>query len=46
LQGTVIAGHYPANFYLEAQSQLPIEGQSINTVAAWPFNANPLRPKT
>ena len=41
LQGTVIEGDYPAQFYLETQSQLPTEAQSINTVAAWPFNANP-----
>ncbi len=41
LQDTVIEGDYPADFYLEVGSQLPIEGQSVYSVAAWPFNANP-----
>lgn len=42
LQGTAItSGHYPADFFLEAESRLPTEGQSVNVVASWPFNANP-----
>jgi hypothetical protein len=42
LQGTAITpGHYPAEFFLEAESRLPTEGQSVNVVATWPFNANP-----
>lgn len=32
--------------YLEVESQLPIDGQSVNTVPAWPFNANPPKSKT
>jgi hypothetical protein len=46
LQGTVIEGDFPPHFYLEVQSQLPIEGQSINTTPTWPFNANPAKNKT
>jgi hypothetical protein len=46
LQGTVIKGDFPPHFYLEAESRLPIEGQSINTVPDWPFNSNPRKPKT
>lgn len=41
LQGTAIDGKFPASFYLEAESRLPTEGQSVNVVPAWPFNANP-----
>ncbi|HET9646857.1 MAG TPA: LodA/GoxA family CTQ-dependent oxidase [Microlunatus sp.] len=42
LQGSVISGgRYPAGFFLEAESRLPTEGQSVNVVAEWPFNANP-----
>jgi flavin-dependent dehydrogenase len=42
LQGTAItSGHYPADFFLEAESRLPTEGQSVNVVAKWPFNAEP-----
>ena len=42
LQGTAIAGGpYPPGFFLEAESLLPTEGQSVNVVAEWPFNANP-----
>ncbi|MGH2941204.1 MAG: LodA/GoxA family CTQ-dependent oxidase [Solirubrobacteraceae bacterium] len=42
LQGTAIEGdHYPPDFFLEAESRLPTEGQSVNIVAGWPFNANP-----
>src|SRR5919206_366102 len=42
LQGTAITGdHYPPDFFLEAESLLPTEGQSVNVVAEWPFNANP-----
>jgi hypothetical protein len=42
LQGTVITGgNYPPDFFLEAASLLPTEGQSVNVVAAWPFHANP-----
>jgi hypothetical protein len=41
LQGTAIAGgDYPPDFFLEVESRLPTEGQSVNVVAAWPFNAN------
>lgn len=46
LQGTVIDGDYPSEFYLEVESQLPIEAESINTVAAWPFNADAPKSKT
>jgi hypothetical protein len=46
LQGTVIEGDFPPHFYLEVESQLPIEGQSINTTPIWPFNANPAKNKT
>jgi hypothetical protein len=46
LQGTAITGdHYPPDFFLEAESRLLTEGQSINVVAAWPFNANPPSPR-
>jgi hypothetical protein len=42
LQGTAIKpGDYPPDFFLEAESLLPTEGQSVNVVAEWPFNANP-----
>ncbi len=42
LQGTVITGdEYPPDFFLEAESLLSNEGQSVNAVATWPFNANP-----
>lgn len=42
LQGTAITGdRYPPDFFLEAESLLSDEGQSVNTVATWPFNANP-----
>jgi L-Lysine epsilon oxidase N-terminal/L-lysine epsilon oxidase C-terminal domain len=41
LQGTVIDAKLPASFYLEAESRLPTEGQAVNVVPAWPFNANP-----
>jgi len=42
LQGTAITrGDYPPDFFLEAESRLPSEGQSVNVVAQWPFNANP-----
>lgn len=42
LQGPVIrGGDYPPDFFLEAESRLPTEGQSLNVVAQWPFNANP-----
>lgn len=42
LQGTAIKpGDYPPDFFLEAESRLPTEGQSVNVVAEWPFNANP-----
>jgi hypothetical protein len=42
LQGTAIAGQtHPPEFFLEVHSRLPSEGQSVNIVAAWPFNANP-----
>jgi hypothetical protein len=41
LQGTAITGgNYPADFYLEAASLLPTEGQSVNVVPDWPFNSN------
>ena len=41
LQGTAITGgDYPAAFFLEAESRLPTEGQAVNVVASWPFNAN------
>jgi hypothetical protein len=42
LQGTAIrGGTYPPDFFLEAESRLPTEGQSVNVVAEWPFHANP-----
>lgn len=42
LQGTAITGDdFPPGFFLEAESLLPTEGQSVNVVAEWPFNANP-----
>jgi hypothetical protein len=42
LQGTAITGDdYPPDFFLEAESLLPTEGQSVSVVAEWPFNANP-----
>jgi L-Lysine epsilon oxidase N-terminal/L-lysine epsilon oxidase C-terminal domain len=41
LQGAAIRGDYPPDFFLEAESRLPTEGQSVNVVAEWPFNANP-----
>ncbi len=42
LQGTAITGGpYPPDFFLEAESRLPTEGQSVNVVAEWPFGANP-----
>lgn len=43
LQGTAIddGGPYPPDFFLEVASLLPTEGQSVNVVASWPFNANP-----
>jgi hypothetical protein len=42
LQGTAITGdEYPPDFFLEAESLLRTEGQSVNVVAEWPFNANP-----
>lgn len=41
-QGTAInGGNYPPDFFLEAESRLPTEAQSVNMVPAWPFNANP-----
>jgi hypothetical protein len=45
LQGTAITGDtYPPDFFLEAESLLSNEGQSVNAVATWPFNANPSPP--
>lgn len=45
LQGTAIrGGSYPPDFFLEAESRLPTEGQSVNVVAEWPFHANPSAP--
>ena len=42
LQGSAISGgEYPPAFFLEAGSRLPTEGQALNVVAEWPFNANP-----
>jgi hypothetical protein len=42
LQGSAIDGaDHPPDFFLEAESRLPTEGQSVNVVAQWPFNANP-----
>jgi len=45
LQGTAIQGdgygEYPPDFFLEAESLLPLDGQSVDVVAQWPFNANP-----
>lgn len=42
LQGSAIDGdYYPPEYFLEAESRLPTEGQSVNVVATWPFNANP-----
>ena len=41
LQGTVISGSYPPDFFLEVESRLSNLGQSVNVVAKWPFNANP-----
>ena len=37
----ISGGEYPPDFFLEAESRLPTEGQSLNVVAEWPFNANP-----
>ncbi|HEY5822394.1 MAG TPA: LodA/GoxA family CTQ-dependent oxidase [Propionibacteriaceae bacterium] len=43
LQGSAIVGDdYPPDFFLEAESRLPTDAQSLNTVPEWPFNANVL----
>ncbi len=42
LQGPAITGDdYPADFFLEAESRLSSDGQAVNVVAEWPFNASP-----
>ena len=45
LQGPAIEGNYPPDFYLEVESRLVIEGQSVDPVPTWPFNANPSKPE-
>lgn len=48
IQGTNIdydGRDYDASLYLEVQGQLTSPGQATDPVAAWPFNANPPKPK-
>ncbi len=50
LQGTNVDSDdgekkYSPNLYLEVQSQLTNPGEATDPVPAWPFNANPPKPK-
>ncbi len=48
VQGTQVDNDeqkYSPNLYLEVQSQLTNPGEATDPVPAWPFNANPPKPK-